>query len=107
MSSKRSQQNQQRVKVPDALTEADFEKTLFPEIAHYFEHVVSFLSPEAFKPLRAVTRGKAPSPSDENQLSALVKQGFLVEGRDGISSFSPSFAFFLRRTLSRRMLKGR
>lgn len=93
-------------KILDSMTETDFEKILFPEIAPYFEEVVSFLSTEAFKPLQAVMRGKVPSPSEVYQLSTLVKQGFLVEAGDGISCFSPAFALFLRKKLSPRMLKG-
>jgi serine/threonine-protein kinase len=95
-------------KSSDRLSDADLEKILLPEVTPYFEEVVSLLPPEAFKPLQAVMRGKAPSQSDEHQLSSLVKQGFLVEGEggEGISSFSPAFALFLRKSLSQRMLKG-
>ncbi len=94
-------------KAPDTFTDKEFEKIFFPVVATYFEHVVSFLSPEAFKPLQAVTRGKAPSPLKEYQLSTLVKQGFLIKGEDGISCFSPAFALFLRKCLSPKLLKGR
>jgi len=93
-------------KLPEQVTEADLEQALFPEIAAYFEEVVSSLPPEAFKPLQAVMRGKAPSPSEEHHLSALVKQGFLVETGNALSCSSPAFAHFLRRGLSSRMLKG-
>jgi len=94
-------------KTANTFTDKEFEKLFFPVFEPYFKDVVSLLPPEAFKPLQAVSQGKAPSPSDEYQLSSLVKQGFLLEGEDGISCYSPAFALFLRKCLSLRLLKGK
>jgi hypothetical protein len=91
---------------PAPAREADLEKILFPEVRPYFEEVVSLVSPDAFRPLLAVMKGKIPSPSEQHHLSSLVKQGFLVEEGEKVSCFSPAFLLFLRKCLSARMLKA-
>lgn len=84
----------------------DLLNRVFTEFIGYFEHVVSLLPPEVLKPLQAVKRGKVPSPSQEYHLNSLIKQGFLVEKEDGITSFSPAFTLFLKKHLSARLFRS-
>jgi serine/threonine-protein kinase len=84
----------------------DLLNRVFKEFIGYFEHVVSLLPPEGLKPLQAVKRGRVPSPTQGYHLNSLIKQGFLVEKEDGITSSSPAFAFFLKKHLSARLFRS-
>ena len=87
--------------------EKTIEYTLSSEVSPYYEQIISFLPSEAFKSLQAVGRGKIPPPSSGFLLSLLVKQGFLVENKDVYSCFSPSFNLFIRKQLTKKLLKGK
>jgi len=88
-------------------SEAELATILLPGFAPHFEEVLAMLPAEAFRPLQAVSRGKAPNQADEHRLGPLVKQGFLVEGPEGLSPFSPAFGLFLQKSLNPRMFLGR
>ena len=87
-------------------TEAGLEKKVLPDLQGYYDEVVSILPRDAAKPLKALARGKQPSPQEAHLVRPLVRQGFLVE--DGETrSFAPSFSVYLARALDPARLKGR
>jgi hypothetical protein len=85
---------------------ARFEKLFLPLVSPYFSQVVTLLSPEAFKPLKAIARDKNPSPREAHHLTPLLKQGFLTEEEERFICYSPAFALFLKKELSAPMLQG-
>ncbi len=85
---------------------ADPERDLLPVLAPYFERILAILPPEALGPLKSVAREKAPDPREAHVLRPLIKQGFLREQGGSVCAFSPAFAAFLRRDLSRKLLQG-
>ncbi len=91
---------------PEALDDAGFQRVLLPAAAPYFHQIVSLLPKEAFKPLQAVSRGKAIGQSELHHVSSLIKQGFLVEHDGEVACFSPAFLAFLRTGLTEGMLSG-
>jgi hypothetical protein len=92
---------------PETLDVDGLEHILPPVVEPYFAQIVAPLPPSAYKPLLAVSKGKAPDPSNVHYLDPLIKQGFLVEEGEGISCFSPAFARFLRQGLGPGMLTGK
>ena len=85
---------------------ARFEKILLPLVTSYFTQVVSILTPEALKPLKAIGRDKTPAAREAHHLHPLLKQGFLREEEERILCYSPAFALFLKKELSASMLLG-
>jgi hypothetical protein len=90
---------------PDKVKEAP-ENTLLPALIPYFEKVLAILSTEALNPLKSIARDKSPDPREAHVLRPLIKQGFLLETDNGIEAFAPSFSAFLRKNLSKKILKG-
>jgi hypothetical protein len=82
------------------------EKSLPPVLAPYFEKVLSILPAEALNPLKSIARDKSPDPREAHVLRPLIKQGFLRETEKGIEAFAPSFSAFLRKNLSKKLLRG-
>ena len=82
------------------------EKTLLPALAPYFETVLAILSAEALNPLKSIAREKNPDPREAHVLRPLIKQGFLLESDSGIEAFAPSLNAYLRKSLSKKILKG-
>jgi len=82
------------------------EKTLLPVLAPYFEKVLAILPGEALIPLRSIAKDKSPDPREAHVLRPLIKQGFLLETDKGIEAFAPCFSAFLRKNLSKKLLKG-
>ena len=94
-------------KSPEALDEEGLQRILSPVVEPYFSQIVAPLPPSAYKPLVAISKGKGPDPSNVHYLDPLIKQGFLVEAGEEITSFSPAFAGFLRQGLGSGMLTGK
>jgi AAA+ ATPase superfamily predicted ATPase len=84
----------------------DPEKEFLPALVPYFEKVLSILPKEAFSSLKNLARDKAPDPREVHVLRPLIKQGFLVEKEDLITSFAPAFSAYLRKNLSKKALQG-
>jgi hypothetical protein len=82
------------------------EKTLLPVLVPYFEKVLAIMPEEALNPLKSIARDKSPDPREAHVLRPLIKQGFLVETDNGIEAFAPSLSAFLRKNLSKKILKG-
>lgn len=82
------------------------EKILLPVLAPYFEKVLAILPAEALNPLKSIARDKSPDPREAHVLRPLIKQGFLLETENGIEAFAPSLSAFLRKNLSKKLLKG-
>ncbi len=82
------------------------EKTLLPVLGPYYEKVLAILPGEALNPLKNIAKDKSPDPREAHVLRPLIKQGFLLETDRGIEAFAPSFTAFLRKNLSKKLLKG-
>jgi len=82
------------------------EKTLLPVLSPYFEKVLAILPAEALNPLKSIARDKSPDLREAHVLRPLIKQGFLLETETGIEAFAPSFSAYLRKNLSKKLLKG-
>jgi hypothetical protein len=82
------------------------EKALLPVLSPYFEKVLAILPAEALNPLKSIAREKSPDPREAHVLRPLIKQGFLLETENGIEAFAPSLNAFLRKNLSKKLLKG-
>jgi len=86
--------------------DAEYDTILSPSLVPYFSQVLSFLPPQAARPLGAISRGKSPNESESYHLAPLIKQGFLRENVEGIEVAIPAFACFLRSDFAPRMLTG-
>jgi hypothetical protein len=84
----------------------DYEKLLLPELAPYFEEIVSILPKDAFKPLKELAKGKTPDPREIHLLQPLIRQSFLTEDSDELGFFSTAFKLFTLKQLSASQLKG-
>jgi AAA+ ATPase superfamily predicted ATPase len=82
------------------------ENALLPVLAPYYEKVLAILPAEALSPLKSIARDKSPDPREAHVLRPLIKQGFLLETENGIEAFAPSLNAFLRKNLSKKLLKG-
>jgi hypothetical protein len=94
------------VRAPGGPGSRDPEKEFLPALVPYFEKVLSILPKEAFSSLKNLARDKAPDPREVHVLRPLIKQGFLVEKEDLITSFAPAFSAYLRKNLSKKALQG-
>jgi hypothetical protein len=85
----------------------EIEKCLFPLFSEYYSKVVSVLGMESFRLLKIIGKGKSPDHRDLHYIRPLIKQGFLIDDEEIISCYSPAFIIFLKKQLSREMLKGK
>ena len=82
------------------------ENALLPVLAPYYEKVLALLPAEALNPLKSIAKDKSPDPREAHVLRPLIKQGFLLETENGIGAYAPSLNAFLRKNLSKKLLKG-
>ena len=65
------------------------------------------MTQDAYKPLKAVIKGKTPDQKEIYLLRPLIKHSFLEEDEnEQISCFSPAFSCFLKKNLTPGLLKG-
>jgi hypothetical protein len=86
--------------------ESRYEKDLLPRLKSYFDGVLGILPREAFKPLKALVKGKPADPRDAHYLKPLVRHHFLLEEDESISFFSEAFRIFTQKHASPDLLKG-
>ncbi len=89
----------------EKMTDDSLEKLLLPDLAPFFERVVSILPTAAMKSLQGIARGRGVEQSEAHYAASLLKQGYLAESDGQMECFSPAFHAFLK-TVSPRMLKG-
>jgi len=77
-----------------------------PFLSHYFTDIVSILSPEAFKALKELAKGKVVAERDQPYLKPLLRHRFLEE-ESGIIFFAEAFRQFIQNDLKTDMLKGK